>query len=74
MRKNIVGAAVGAVLGVIVLAMCVTGVIAKVRDKGHREYIKEIFTGNSQQVEQVQEPTQDENTIETENAVIKFNF
>ena len=54
--------------------MLITGCIAKVRNKGHMDYIKEIFTGNSQQQEKVEEPTQNKNTIETENAVIRFNF
>lgn len=74
MVKKIIGVAVGVVLGLAVLAMCITGCIAKVRNKGHMDYIKEIFTDNSQQEEQVQEPTQEGNTIETENAVIRFNF
>ena len=37
------------------------------------EYLEEVFKNNTQQ-EEVQEPTQEENTLETENVVIKFNI
>ena len=70
---KVISIALGVVIGVAIIAMCITGIIAKVKGKGHIEYLEEVFKNNTQQ-EEVQEPTQDENTLEIENAVIKFNI
>lgn len=63
----------GTLIAIGLAFMLITGGLALARGKGHIEYLEEVFKNNTQQ-EEVQEPTQDENTLETENAVIKFNI